>query len=104
MKENFIDALDEKNIEDIDRIMKETLNSEHYRIQQFGRTLRNWYDWIANFCKYSTKEFIFTNAYTEGINNQCKVAKRVSYGFRTKNNYFRKLTAKFTLWNSQKRK
>jgi len=43
LKENFIDALDEKNIEDIDRIIKEALDSEHYRIQQFGRTLTNWY-------------------------------------------------------------
>ena len=102
LKENFIDALDEKNIEDIDRIIKEALDSEHYRIQQFGRTLTNWYAWIANFCKYSTKEFIFTNAYTEGLNCQCKIAQKVSYGFRYKMNYFRKLTAKFTLWNSQK--
>lgn len=102
LKENFIDALDEKNIEDITKIMNEALESEHYRLNEFGRTLRNWYDWIANYCKYSTKDFNFTNAYTESINNQCKVTKRVSHWFRHKNNYFRKLTSRFSIQKSQK--
>ncbi len=102
MKENFLDALDEKNIDDIDRIVDEALESEHYRIQQFGRTLRNWYDWIKNYCLYSTDDFKFTNAYTESINNQCKVAKRVSHWFKHKDNYLKKLTARFSLKKSQK--
>lgn len=102
MKENFIDALDEKNIEDINKIMNEALNSEHYRIKQFGRTLKNWYDWIENYCKYSTDDFNFTNAYTESINNQCKVAKRVSHWFKYKDSYLRKLTSRFNNKKSQK--
>jgi transposase len=47
-------------------------------IKSFGKTLQRWDHELENFCKYSTQEFIFTNAVTEALNNQCKVAKRVS--------------------------
>jgi hypothetical protein len=43
IKESFFEALDEKDIESIDTIIKQCRESEHYRIQQFGRTLSNWY-------------------------------------------------------------
>lgn len=102
IKENFVDALDEKDINWIDRIMSEALSSEHYRIQEFWRTLRNWHDGIKNYCLYSTDEFKFTNAFTESINNQCKVAKKVSHWFKHKDNYFRKLTSRFSIQKSQK--
>lgn len=96
IKESFCDALDERDIETINTIIDDCRKSEHYRIQQFWRTLSNWYRWIANYCKLSTEEFRFTNAYTECINNQCKLAKRQSYWFRYKENYSRKLYAKFS--------
>lgn len=102
LKENFIEALDDKNIDYINRLMNEALWSEHYRIQEFGRTLKNWYEWIDNYCKYSTESFKFTNAFTESINNQCKVAQRVSHWFKFKKNYFKKLTSRFSIKKSQK--
>ncbi|MDQ7022386.1 MAG: transposase [Candidatus Gracilibacteria bacterium] len=92
-----MDALDELNMTEIDRIRDDCLKSEHYRIKQFGRTIKRWYAGIKGFCEHSTDEFKFTNALTEGINNLCKVAKRVSHGFSGKVMYIKKLTARFCL-------
>ncbi|MDQ7022564.1 MAG: hypothetical protein Q9M97_03405 [Candidatus Gracilibacteria bacterium] len=36
-----MDALDELNITEIDRIRDDCLKSEHYRIKQFGRTIKD---------------------------------------------------------------
>ena len=94
-KERFCEALDELNLEEIRRIRDECLDSEHYRIKDFGKTLKRWDKQLEGFCTHSTDEFKFTNAYTEWANNQCKVAKRVSHGFRHKSNYKRKLSARF---------
>jgi hypothetical protein len=35
LKEDFMDAIDELNLSEIDRIMKDSFNSEHRRIKQF---------------------------------------------------------------------
>ena len=71
--------MDNLDLKEIDRIMSECLESEHYRIKQFGNTLKRWYNEIKGFCKHSTPFFKFTNAFTEGFNNLCKVAKRQSH-------------------------
>ena len=97
LKEDFFDAMDELNLQEIDRIMDECLESDHYRIKQFWRTIKRWYNWIKGFCEHSTPFFKFTNACTEGFNNLCKVAKRVSHWFKTKDMYFKKLVARFCL-------
>lgn len=97
LKEDFMEAMDDLNITEIDRIMADCLTSEHYRIKQFWRTLKRWYAGIKGFCEHSTATFKFTNALTEGINNLCKVAKRVSHGFKYKSMYIKKLVAKFCL-------
>lgn len=97
LKEDFFDAMDNLDIQEIDRIQKECLESEHYRVQQFGRTLKRWNNGIKGFCEHSTAFFKFTNALTEWINNVCKVAKRVSHGFKTKEMYLKKLVAKFCI-------
>lgn len=44
MKEDFMDAIDNLDLQEIDRIIKDAGNSEHHRIKQFSRTLTNWYD------------------------------------------------------------
>lgn len=97
LKEDFMDAMDNLDLEEIDRVMAECLESKHYRIQQFWRTLKKWYAGIKGFCEHSTATFKFTNALTEGINNLCKVAKRVSHGFKYKSMYIKKLVTKFCL-------
>ena len=96
-----MDAIDELNITEIDRIIKDCRISEHHRIKQFGRTLTNWYDWIKWFCEHSTETFKFTNALTEGFNNSCKVAKRQAHWFKLKENYFRKIFVKCMLKNAR---
>jgi transposase len=98
-KEWFCEALDELCIEDIRRIRNECLESEHYRIKDFGMMLKRWDKQLEAFCTHSTEEFKFTNAFTEGMNNQCKVAKRVSHGFKYKSNYKRKISARFSNQN-----
>ena len=99
IKEDFMDAIDNLDLKEIDRIILECRGSEHHRIKQFWRTLTNWYDWIKWFCEHSTKDFKFTNALTEGFNNSCKVAKRQSHWFKLKENYFRKIFTKIMLKN-----
>ncbi|MDQ7021995.1 MAG: hypothetical protein Q9M97_00415 [Candidatus Gracilibacteria bacterium] len=56
LKEDFMDALDELNMTEIDRIRDDCLKSEHYRIKQFGRTIKRWYAGIKGFCEHSTDE------------------------------------------------
>jgi len=97
LKEDFYDALDDLNMNEIDRIRDDALNSEHRRIQQFWKTIKRWYKWIEWYIKNSNKDFKFTNALTECINNLCKVVKRVSHWFRTKEMYIRKLAARFCM-------
>lgn len=97
LKEDFMDAIDELNLLEVDRILKDCLASEHYRIKQFGRTIKRWYEWIKGYIENSNENFKFTNALTESINNLCKVAKRVSHGFSTKSMYIKKLCARFCL-------
>lgn len=97
LKEDFFDAMDNLDMNEIDRIMNECLESDHYRIKKFWWTLKRWYNWIKWFCQHSTPFFKFTNAFTEGFNNICKVAKRVSHWFKTKDMYFKKLVARFCL-------
>ena len=97
IKEDFMDAMDELDIDKIDEIIEDCWKSEHSRINKFGKTLKRWYEWIKWYCEHSTVKFKFTNALTEWINNLCKVAKRVSHGFRTKEMYLKKLTARFCL-------
>lgn len=90
MKERFFEALDDKDIEEIEEIRKEALESGHYRIKAFGRTMKRWKEQIDNFCKFDA-DHSCTNASTESYNNQCKIAKRVSHGFRKKKNYLKKV-------------
>lgn len=97
LKEDFMDAIDELNLDEIDRILEDCLASEHYRIKQFWRTIKRWYEWIKGYIENSTKNFKFTTALTESINNICKVAKRVSHWFSSKSMYIKKLCARFCL-------
>ena len=97
LKEDFYDALDNLDLSEIDRIRDDALNSEHRRLNQFWRTIKRWYANIKWYIENSDKNFKFTNALTEGMNNLCKVAKRVSHWFKTKERYIKKLCARFCL-------
>jgi len=97
LKEDFMDAMDNKDLKEIDRIKEDCLKSEHYRMKQFWRTLTRWYEWIKWFFTLSCDTFKFTNALTEWINNLCKVAKRQAHWFKLKTMYLKKLVARFCI-------
>jgi len=97
LKKDFMDSMDDLDIDEIDRIMEDCLKKQHYRIKQFWKTIKRWYIWVKWFIEHSTKNFNFTNALTESYNNLCKVAKRVSHWFRYKEMYIKNLVAKFCL-------
>jgi transposase len=46
--------------------------------KNYRLTFRRWFEAITNIIKYQV-----TNGFTEGINNDIKVLKRVSYGIKT---------------------
>jgi transposase len=94
-----MDAMDDKNLDEINRIMTNCLDSEHYRMKQFWRTLKKWYAWIEGFFSVRFDTFKFTNALNEGINNLCKVVKRQAHLLRLKTIYLKKLVARFCLMN-----
>ncbi len=94
-KEWFCDAIDNLDIQEIRKVRDECLQSDHYRICWFWKTLLKRDKQLNAFCTHSTEDFKFTNTYTESINNQCKVAKRVSHWFRHKSNYKKKLSVRF---------
>lgn len=60
------------------------------RWQAVYRTLKRWRESILNYfdCR-------ITNAYTEGVHTRIKLLKRISYGFRNKQNYIAKMTLAF---------
>ncbi len=51
-------------------------------IQKLGRTLRDWFDKIANFHLARV-----SNGPTEALNNLIKPIKRIAFGFRNFENY-----------------
>jgi transposase len=51
-------------------------------IQRLGRTLRDWFDKIANFHLARV-----SNGPTEALNNLIKRIKRIGFGFRNFENY-----------------
>lgn len=54
------------------------------------KTLNRWKEYILNYFQHR-----ITNAYTEGVHTKIKLLKRISYGFRNKQNYIAKMTLAF---------
>lgn len=92
LKEKFYEFMDSDNSEQA----RERLKAFHVfavvaDIPEFRpclTMLRNWAPYILNAfdCSYS-------NAFTEGINNTIKVIKRVAYGYRSFDNFRRRILA-----------
>ena len=60
------------------------------RFQLIFRTMKKWKEPILN---YFDKRI--TNAFTEGCHTKIKLLKRISYGFRNRENYIAKMTLAF---------
>ena len=78
-----------KNCNDYDTAKKELhlwlLSAEESGIAEFKpciTALRNWYGYILNSFKHN-----YTNGFTEGMNNNIKVLKRIAYGYRNFRNF-----------------
>lgn len=61
-----------------------------HRFARLYRTLTNWETEILNYFTHR-----ITNGYTEGVHTRIKLLKRISYGFRNKDNYIAKMTLAF---------
>ena len=85
-KETIRDMLKDKDKAKLDELMSRIKDSEHFKVQEFYRTLKRWYDSILNYFEYG-----LTNARLEGKNTKAKLLKRISYGYNTKKNYMKKL-------------
>ncbi len=64
--------------------------SDDAEINQWGRTLKHWRNYILNYFNNKT-----TNAFTEGAHNKIKMIKRMSFGFRNVQTYIRKMMIAF---------
>jgi len=85
-KELIRESLQAKDISLIDKVIKDTKQSEHYLIKSLGQTLARWYEGIKNYF-----DLQITNACTEGKNNLAKLYQRMAFGYRNKQNYLKKL-------------
>ena len=65
----------------LDRLIFNTREASDVALVQWGRTLRSW--WRV------------TNGYTEGVHTKIKLLKRISYGFRNRGVYVRKMLLAF---------
>lgn len=64
--------------------------SDDAAVNQWGRTLKHWRNYILNYFNHKT-----TNAFTEGAHNKIKMIKRMSFGFRNVQIYIRKMMIAF---------
>jgi len=60
-------------------------HSEDAAINDWGRTLRRWQEYILNYFDHYT-----ANAYTEGVHTKMKLMKRKSCGFKNVDVYIKK--------------
>jgi len=94
MKEIVRKIYQTKNPETARRRFQDLLNGLEFdhrpRWQTLYKTLKRWQEPILNYFTYRV-----TNAYTEGVHTRIKLLKRISYGFRNKDNYITKMMLAF---------
>ncbi len=64
--------------------------SDDAAMNDWGRTLRRWQQYILNYFDHRT-----TNANTEGAHTKMKLIKRMSYGYRNVEVYIKKVLLAF---------
>ncbi len=70
----------------LDRLLFCLLHADDAELVRWGRTLRAWKAELLAFHRYR-----ITSSYTEGIHTKIKLLKRLSYGFRSRHVYVRKM-------------
>src|SRR5690606_10678089 len=74
----------------LDRLILNTQAASDVALVQWGRTLRRWRGPILAY-----HEWRVSNGYTEGVHTKIKLLKRISYGFRNREIYVRKMLLAF---------
>ena len=74
----------------LDRVIFETQSASDAALLQWGRTLRHWREAILAYHTWRV-----SNGYTEGVHTKIKLLKRISYGFRNREIYVRKMLLAF---------
>ncbi|RDV79749.1 transposase, partial [Ammonifex thiophilus] len=74
----------------LDRLILNTREASDVALVQWGRTLRSWREEILAYHNWRV-----TNGYTEGVHTKIKLLKRISYGFRNRGVYVRKMLLAF---------
>jgi transposase len=85
-KEKIRECLNNKNLFLLNEVIKDLEQTKHYKLIALKNTLKLHKQEILNYFEHG-----LTNARLEGKNNKAKIIKRISYGYRTKNNYIKKL-------------
>jgi len=85
-KEMITEMMEEKDKEELENLLYFLKDTEHYKLQELYRSLMKWKQEIINYFEHGK-----TNARNEGYNNKAKIFKRISYGYKTKTNYIKKL-------------
>jgi transposase len=70
----------------LDRLLFFLQHAEDAELVRWGRTLRSWKAELWSYHQHRV-----TSAYTEGIHTKIKLLKRLSYGFRNRHMYVRKM-------------
>jgi transposase len=94
LKEQFYELLKPKAIktarEELLNWMKEAKATELKPLIHFCKTIENHFDFVINYFVYGR-----TSGAIEGINNKIKVMKRMAYGYKDQQYFFRKIRSKY---------
>lgn len=90
LKEKFYEFLDADNHDEAKVKLKTFIaHAHHLQVPEYDRCLtmlNNWSPYILNYFRYR-----FTNGFTEGTNNKIKVIKRMAFGFRSFDNFRKRI-------------
>jgi len=86
LKEIFYEFKDSENYDDArDRLKEFILAAENLYIPEFTECIKAMHNWSKSIL--NTFKHKYTNAFTEGMNNNIKVLKRIAYGYRNFDNF-----------------
>lgn len=90
LKEKFYLFMDAKSLDEANTRLKEFfIFAKQLDVPEYKscvRMLSNWKEYILNAFDYP-----YSNGYTEGINNKIKVLKRIAFGFRSFENFRKRI-------------
>ena len=90
LKEMFYKFKDSASYDEaVERLKEFILYAEREKIKEFDNCLKALHNWSASIL--NSFRYKYTNAFTEGMNNNIKVLKRIAYGYRNFDNFRRRI-------------